>query len=264
MNRAKAIGRLSILAVGLGVGIGTAATAAAAPTVPVDPVPVVPDLALPAPSIPGLDLSISYDGFSLFQSGTATAETGTGTFDFAIASGTDSVASAGTGAVGSGLFDSAMAFGTDSAASAGGGNADNAFANGTDTVSIASTGNFNASSANGTDSVAISEDGNSDSAYASGQDSLAQAGGDSSTLTGNNDFAYYVGPGFGNNVGAFAGWVGGESTGSNDVAEVFDPSGTVGSLAQAGDGNFDLGAVFGDALSSTAATGGNFLVDIVP
>lgn len=265
MSHAKAIGRISILAVGLGIGIGTAATAGAAPTLPVDPVPVVPDLPLPAADpAAGPDLSISFDGISLFHSGTATAETGSGTFDFALASGSDSFASAGTGERGSGLFDSAMAYGTDSDAESGGGNVDSAFANGTDTVSIAEAGNFNGTSANGIDSQAVSADGNSDSAYASGQDSLAEAGGDSSTLTGNNDFAYYMGPGFGDNVGAFAGWVGDDSTGSNDIAEVFDPSGTVGSLALAGDGNSDLGAAFGDALSSTAATGGNFLVDIQP
>ena len=228
MNHAKAIGRLSILAVGLGIGIGTAATAAAAPTMPVDPVPVVPDLPLPAADIPGLDLSISFDGFSLFQSGAAEAETGTG--DFAIAFGNDSFAQAGTGFLdtGAGTSDTAMAFGTDG--------------------------------------EAFSGNGNLDTAIASGVGSFAEAGGgDSSSLMGNGDFAFYWGPAPSLDTGAFAGWLGGDTTGSNDVAAVFDPSGTAGSLAVAGDGgNFDLGTVFGDALSSTAATGGNFLVDIQP
>ena len=226
MNHAKAIGRLSILAVGLGIAIGTAATAAAAPTMPVDPVPVVPDLPLPAADIPGLDLSISFDGFSLFQSGAADAETGTG--DFAIAFGHDSFAQAGTGYAGAGTSDTAMAFGTDS--------------------------------------EAFSGNGNLDTSIASGVASFAEAGGgDTSSLAGNGDFALYWGPGQSLDTGAFAGWLGGDTTGSNDVAEVFDPSGTAGSLAVAGDGgNFDLGAVFGDALSSTTATGGDFLVDIQP
>ncbi len=65
---------------------------------------------------------------------------------------------------------------------------------------------------------------------------------------------------------------------------VFDPFGTRGSTAFAGDGNldlasvfgdgsiadvgfpgsFDLGAVFGDDLTSSGAQGGNFLVDLLP
>jgi hypothetical protein len=224
MNHAKAIGRLSILAVGLGIGIGTAATAAAAPTMPVGPVPLVPDLPLPAADIPGLDLSISFDGFPLFQSGAAEAETGTG--DFAIAFGNDSVAVAGTGLAGAGTSDTAMAFGTDS--------------------------------------LAVSGNGNLDTSIASGVSSFAEAGGGESSVAGNGDYALYWGPAPSLDDGAIAGGLAGE-TGSNDVAAVLDPFGTAGSLAVAGDGgNFDLGTVFGDALSSTAATGANFLVDFEP
>jgi hypothetical protein len=41
--------------------------------------------------------------------------------------------------------------------------------------------------------------------------------------------------------------------------------GTVGSSAFAGGGDFDLAAIFGDAFNTeTAATGGNYLVDILP
>src|ERR1700733_5813787 len=49
-TNSKAIGRFCMLAVGLGIGASAVAspTAAAQPGVPVDPVPVVPDLALPA------------------------------------------------------------------------------------------------------------------------------------------------------------------------------------------------------------------------
>jgi hypothetical protein len=55
------------------------------------------------------------------------------------------------------------------------------------------------------------------------------------------------------------------SSSSNDAALVFDPFGTVGSSAFAGGGNFDRAAIFGDAFNTdTAATGGNFLVDILP
>jgi hypothetical protein len=69
----------------------------------------------------------------------------------------------------------------------------------------------------------------------------------------------------------------------NDVAMVFDPFGSMGSIAEAEDGNFDLASVlgddslakagiignfdlsevFGNALESTTATGGNFLTAIL-
>jgi hypothetical protein len=228
MMNVRGLGRLGLLTVGLGVGIGvaTAATAAAAPTMPVDPVPVVPDLAVPGADIPGLDLSISFDGFSLLQSGNALAETGTG--DFAIAYGSDSFADAGTDLAGSGTSDTAMAFGDNSSALSGYGTFDNA---------LATDGGF------------------------------AEAGGASSSLTGSSDSAWYLGPAPFTETsasGALAGWVGGDTTGSNDIATVFDPSGTLGSIAAAGDGNFDLGAAVGDGLTSVMATGGNFLVDIQP
>ncbi|WP_406813398.1 hypothetical protein [Mycobacterium sp. M23085] len=58
--------------------------------------------------------------------------------------------------------------------------------------------------------------------------------------------------------------------GNSDVATVFDPFGTVGSSATAGTeepitgpGDFDLASAFGDGLQPNA-TGGSFLVDILP
>jgi hypothetical protein len=59
---------------------------------------------------------------------------------------------------------------------------------------------------------------------------------------------------------------GGESGagGSSDTAFIFDPVGTVGSTAVAGEGfNSDLAGVFGDGLNASA-TGANYLVDILP
>jgi hypothetical protein len=192
---------------------------------PVDPVPVVPDLAVPAADIPGLNLAISFDGMSLFQSGSAEAVTGTGG-DFAVAFGADSVAGAGETGF-SGTNDTAWAFGNGSDAFSGDGNFNNAVA-----ADFTGVGGF------------------------------AEAGGATSTLTGNFDNAFYLGPS--PETGAFAGWVGPGTTGSNDIAAVFDPSGPAGSLALAGDGDFNLGAAIGDALSSTGATGGNFLLEILP
>jgi len=53
--------------------------------------------------------------------------------------------------------------------------------------------------------------------------------------------------------------------GSNDIDSVVgsDSSAFAGADSSAA-GNFDLAAVFADGLSSTTATGGNFLVDILP
>jgi hypothetical protein len=96
----------------------------------------------------------------------------------------------------------------------------------------------------GTDSGAFAESGNGDVATAIDTGSshdLAQAGGILGLpvpLLGSNDIAFVLG------------------TGSTALAGPDFTTDTVGS--------FDLGAVFGDGLSSTAATGGNFLVDILP
>src|SRR5271169_3880264 len=110
-----------LLAVGLGIGAALAATpgVASADTLATDPLswlagPDLGDLSAAAlPAAPTLDLAISFDGFSLFQEGSATATTTTGEFGLAIASGANSDATA-TG----GLFDTAFADGTSSAATA--------------------------------------------------------------------------------------------------------------------------------------------------
>jgi hypothetical protein len=243
-----AIGRLSILIVGLGVGAAIAASPAMAS--PGDH--VVPDIPLPAADDSGgLNLSISWDGFSLFQSGTADAETGVGSGSFAVAFGDDSIAEAGT--TSNSFLDSAYAIGDDSFAAAG--------------ADGAGGGSADSASAFGAGSASFAGDGYFDNATASGVGAFAEAGGDNTTnLAGIGDNAFYWGPGQGDSgdVGALAGWIGDDSTGSGDTAAVFDPFGVLGSLALAGDGNADLSAVFGDNLFSTAATGGNFLVDILP
>jgi hypothetical protein len=283
MNHAKAIGRLSILAVGLGIGAAAAATsptAAAAPTMPVDPVGVLPDLPVPAADIPGLDLSISFDGMSLFQSGNADAETGLGTFSFAIASGDDSVASAGTGEPGTRLFDSAFATGAESDAASGGGILNAAVATGAGTMANAEDGNVNLASAIGPGSSTDAQDGNFLAAIASGQGSDAVAGGTSANPS-SFDYSTAIGPNTTATSGVFGDFSG--QTGG-DFATVIDTSGTVGSTASAGNGvadfasvfgdssladaglngSFNVGAAIGDGLSSTGATGGNFLLEILP
>jgi hypothetical protein len=282
MSHAKVFGPLSILAVGLGVmaaAAATAPTAAAAPAVSIDP---VPDLAgaLPAPSIPGLDLSISFDGFNLFQSGTADAETGVGTGGFAIASGAGSFASAGFG--NSNFFDTAYATGQNSDAEANGGSFDAASANGDNAFAIDTEGSYNSASATGTDSQAFTEDGTFDNAFASGG-GVAIVGGDSSSNPSSFDYGSAIGP----NTVAEAGGIsapGEDAPSGGDIAMVFDELGTTGSKAFAGNGfgdlatvvgdgdqafaglpgSFDFAGIFGDNLGVLSSTGGNFIVGTLP
>jgi hypothetical protein len=225
MRRAKAIGRLGTLAIGLGIGAALAAS---------------PGIASAAP-----DIDISFDGVDLFHTPGHTAEAFSGMNDFAIAIGTNSIAEAGS-ANGPGQFDTAFADGTNSDAFALRGMFDNAFADGTN--------------------------------------SSAFAGGEAGGLTSDGDFASAFGPGTSAGAGAE-----GAMPSANDVALVFDPfaTGTHFTSALAGGGlfdfasvfgedsnafagsflglggNFDLAEIFGNGLTSTTATGANFLTDIL-
>jgi hypothetical protein len=86
----RGFARLGMLAVGLGVGAAMAHSPVASADSSGDWLSSIDSLltggALPAPATSGLDLAISFDGTSLFQEGTATADSGTpGDYDFAIA-----------------------------------------------------------------------------------------------------------------------------------------------------------------------------------
>jgi hypothetical protein len=245
MNHAKAIGRLSILAVGLGIGAAAAATsptAAADPGAPANPLPLIPDLLVPldAAAVPAapMDIAISVDGIPLVQSGSAVADSGFG--DIAIAMGAGSTADAGS-SEGSGLFDTAFANGIGATATSGGGSFDSATANGDGSNAFAADGIYNSAFASGT---------NSDASASGFSDNLSSF--DSASAVGTNAFAES------GVIDGFSGQTGG------DIATVFDPSGTVGSTAEAGNGFFDLGAALSDGVTSTGAVGGSFLVDIVP
>jgi hypothetical protein len=247
MSHAKSIGRFGILAVGIGIGAALAATsptAVADPTGPFNPFPLIPDLPVAAAEVPStLNLSISVDGFSLFSSGTAEAESGTG--DIAIAYGADSFAASGTGDAGTGIFDSA-------------------FADGTHTIAESGEGNFNAASADG---------------------AFSEAGATGSSINSSSfDYASAVGAETNAEAGSFESFPGSTAPAGGDVAIVFEPSGTEGSDAFAGNGfadlatiygegnfafaglagSYDLAAIFGDSLGAAHATGGNFLLDILP
>jgi hypothetical protein len=206
---------LGTLAVGLGIGSAVAFS---------------PGIASADPSAFDFnDIAISFDGYSLFSTGTATADSGThGEFNFAFADGAGANASAGGG-----IGDIAEAQGTNASAAALGGNYDTAV------------------------DIGNNDDPFNDGAYAGANEFLF--GG-----PGNNDLAFVLG----DNSFAGAGGVGGplEPTiaGDNDIAAVFG----AGSDASAGAndfgaGNFDLAAAFGDSLNPDA-TGANYLVDILP
>jgi hypothetical protein len=254
-----AIGRIGILGVGLGIGAALAAMPGIAAA---DPSPdpniygavdasVLQD-AFPAADPSTLNIDISVDGITLFQEGTASATSGSG--DIAIAVGNDASATA-TGGVG----DFASASGTDSVAFAGDGNFDLATASSvfstTGGIATAGKGNFDVAQAGGLNGVATANNGSFDSAYAltgnsgsavvefgSGDsatnigDGSASAGGTSDSLMGNFDFA--------TNLGSLS-----EATaGSSDIAS----------------GSYDIAAILAGGTGDATATGGNFLVEILP
>ena len=130
MKNAKLIGRLGLLTVGVGIGAAVAQTPIASADSPTDWLSSIDSLAggaLPAAPSSGLDLAISFDGYSLFHDGSAVADTGlagNGNFDFAIAYGDGAIANAYGG-----IGDYALADGTNAFSNAGGGtgaNFDNA------------------------------------------------------------------------------------------------------------------------------------------
>ena len=121
MKNAKRIGRLGLLAVGVGIGAAVAQTPIASADSSTDWLSSIDSLlggALPAAPSSGLDLAISFDGYSLLHEGSAVADTGiagNGNFDLAIAYGDGAIANAygGTG-------DYALADGTNAFSNAGG------------------------------------------------------------------------------------------------------------------------------------------------
>jgi hypothetical protein len=287
----------------------------------------------PADTTP-INLDISFDGYTLYDGmGTAVANTGTagnGLYDFAIAYGDGAHATAlgGTG-------DYALASGTDANAEAGslasgatGNNFDTAEDIGNNVGPNEGAYAGNASLIGGTDDVATSSN---DSAYDFGNNAAATTGtyaGDGNdgafagsagligaSGAGNGDTAYDVGnnTGFGLgpasvdgtgdyasqngdygtaaapvvNEGALAGFgnydvasvVGGTSSAtagggyegplSNfDIATVYDPSGALGSGADAGAlgdvaGNYDFAGAFADHLNALAQ-GADYLFTTLP
>jgi hypothetical protein len=240
----RGFARLGMLAVGLGVGAAMAHSPVASADSSTDWLSSIDTLlgggALPAPAS-GLDLAISFDGYSLFQAGNAFAYTFTGDYSLAIADGDGSVANAaGTGG------DSAFADGTDAAAYATGGTGDYAVADGTNALASAG-GLLNDTGANYDTAIDIGNNdlplgGVADGAYAGNGDL------DGGTGTGAYDTAIDIGnntndASVSGNEGAFAGAGGLEGLagdGNNDTAiDVGNNSGAYnGTFAMIGNGNY--------------------------
>jgi hypothetical protein len=281
MGNGRGITRLGMLAVGLGLGAAVAQTPLGSADSSIDWLSSVDTLlggALPAPATSGLDLAISFDGYSLVSDGNATATTVAGEYGLAVAYGDESGAYAEGGfgdfALASG---GASAVAGDAVPGATGNNFDFASASGLDTEALAgdsgadpdTTGSsFDfASASSGTDATgtpayaAAGYNGSGDVASADGLGAVADAG----TSTNAADPANYDSAIVLSNLTtttsteALVGF-----GGSSDNAFIIDPLGTVGSTADAGLGNnFDLAGVFGDALNATA-TSANYVVDILP
>jgi hypothetical protein len=256
------IGRLGVLAVGLGIGAAVASTGTASAD----------------------DFQISIDGFDLYPTAGNTATAVSGMGDIAIAFGANSYAAAEGGFGDFAYADSTGSIGAEAVA---GDTAGGATGNNFDFAS--DTGNYSIADAGNTAGALPDTTGSSfDSASTYGDESFAAAG-----FNGSGDSASAVGQG----VESFAGYsanaadpanfdsasalgnlstpttnfaeaiAGGGLTGlggSDDSAFVVDPFGTLGSDATAGLGNnFDLAGVSADNLHATA-TGANFVVDILP
>jgi len=288
--KACGVARLGMLAVGLGIGAAVAHSPVAAADTSTDwlsSIDSLPSGAVPAtPS--DLNLAISFDGYPLVSDGNANAYTLPGEFDLAIAYGDEARATAEGGYGDYAFADSTGSYGAaaiagDPTTGATGNNFDFASANGNGTEAFAgntydlspdTTGSsFDFASTSGgdgvlpdlepSDSAIAGDNGSGDIATAVGPDVESLAG----VTTGATPVNFDVASAIANDTALTEASAGGGGTtlgGSNDVAFVADPWGTVGSTADAGLGyNYDLAGVFGDALNATA-TSANYMVDILP
>jgi hypothetical protein len=282
MVNSRGLARLATVAVGLGIGVAVAST---------------PGVARAD------DFQISIDGMDLFSTTGNTASAYSGSGDFAIAYGDGAIASAqgGTGdfalAYGSGAYagaggigsdtgaddDTAIDIGTntglrDDGAFAGNGDLDGlggGTGSGDTAIDIGNnTGTVDGSFAGAGGLVEGSGNGNGDTAIDVGNNTGGYGG--PWAVDGNDNYAGVFGDDTGDE-GAVAGTGDGNIAevvglnnyadaveGNNNIAYVFDPSGTDGSEANAGyNGSSDLAAVFGDDLSSTYTQGHSDWFDIL-
>jgi hypothetical protein len=245
MVNTRSIARLGTLAVGLGIGAAWAHTPVAAADTSTDWLSSVDSLlsgAVPAPAVT-TDLAISFDGTSLFQSGTASADSGTaGQFGLAIAfgNGASATAEGGTG-------NYALADGTDALAKAG------------DSTSGATGSDYNYAVDIGNNADPSTYPGAPDGAYAGAGSLIGNAastagdshntaidignnGVDTETLTGGNSGAF---AGDGGLIGASG------NSGSGDTAYTF------GNINGFGDGSASVAGNNDYSSTSGAETGTN-------
>jgi hypothetical protein len=197
MKSTRALTRLGLLAVGLGVGAAFASMPAiASADTSSDWLSAVDSLfssATPAADpTAGMDVAISYGGATLFQIGTASASSGSDG-DFAIAYGADSSATA------TGTDSYATVYGEDSSAVAGGAGSK------TDVATVLGDGSHAVSGGAGS---------SEDAAFVYGDGSDATAGGYGDN-PGNQDIAAIVGSGDGAEAGSNA-----TGAGNYDIAYV--------------------------------------------
>ena len=245
MVNARRLGRLGMLAVGLGMGAAVAATPGiASADSSTDWLSSIDSLlgggALPALATPpsGLDLAISFDGTSLFQSGTAHATTTPGAFGFAFADGAGANASA-TG----GFGDYASADGTNALATSGG----------------SSGAYLDSATAIGAGANASATGGFGDYASATAG-ATALAGDPGAGTTGNNFFDVASAEGIGSSAraGDTPGFTFSDTTGSSfDYASAFSGNNTLaadGATAVAGfNGSGDSAIAVGQQVVAGAA-----------
>jgi hypothetical protein len=226
---------LGLMALGLGVAGALASTPGTASADSSDWLSSVAsffDSAFPAAGTSDLNLAISMNGVSLFQSGTAEAYSGNG--DIAIAHG------AGSDAYAFGTASHADAFGTDSTAIAGGMNATDATGSADDTAFVSGDNSYGF--AGGT----AEHPGSFDYALIFGKNDTALSGGDA-TGAGNYDGAYVEG----NNL-ATATAQGGDHL--LDVVKFYGDS-PASSAAAAAEGGNHLADLFGGDPSGALADG---------
>jgi hypothetical protein len=216
--------------------------------------------------------------FAVAEGTSSSANIGLGAdLDFALADGTGSAANVGLGA----SLDDATALGAGSNAIVGAGSSLNsAFADGTSSDAVAGAGNGDLATAIGTGSTAITVLGNGDLATAGGG-GTATAGGFLANAFASGAGSTAVATGVSDSATAFGGNADAQASGIGDIASIFNTGSALdqasaisgdnllaeiigtGSTAMAGVGNWDLAAAFGDMLDANA-TGGNFLLDILP
>jgi hypothetical protein len=246
MASSRGVARLGMLAVGLGVGAAVAHAPVASADSSSDWLSSIDSFlgggAVPAPAT-GLNLDISFDGYTLVHEGTAYADTTSGDYSLAIADGDNA---------------EALAFGT------GG----SAYADGSDAYAYSAGGTGDVAAADGTNAFA----------EAGGESGDTGADGDTALDIGNNDLPLSIAE---PRDGAYAGNAdldgGGSETGSDDTAidignntndgsdSGYDGSfaGAGGLLGDPGDGNndtaIDVGNNSGEFDGSDAINGnGNY------